>query len=62
LGEGAFGKVCKVFDKQTNLERAMKAIKKTSIKDNEKREKLFSEVKILKNTDHPNVLKLYEFY
>lgn len=39
----------------------MKSIKKSAvIKEDE--EKLFSEMNILKNLDHPNILKLYELY
>ena len=41
--------------------RAMKAIKKKSVLKEEK-EKLFSEVSILKDLDHPNIVKLYELY
>jgi calcium-dependent protein kinase len=39
----------------------MKTLKKTSI-IKEEEEKLFSELNILKNLDHPNIIKLYELY
>lgn len=41
--------------------RAMKSIKKTSILK-EEQEKLFSEMNILKNLDHPNIVKLFELF
>lgn len=41
--------------------RAMKSIKKSAI-IKEEEERLFSEMNILKNLDHPNILKLYELY
>ena len=41
--------------------RAMKSIKKSSlIKEDE--QKIFAEMCILKQLDHPNILKLYEIY
>ena len=61
LGEGAYGKVCKVIHRQTNIVRAMKSIRKVNI-DKEEEERLFSEMNILKNLDHPNILKLFELY
>lgn len=41
--------------------RAMKAIKKKTVLKEEK-EKLFSEVSILKDLDHPHIVKLYELF
>lgn len=41
--------------------RAMKTIKKSAI-IKEEEERLFSEMNILKNLDHPNILKLYELF
>jgi calcium-dependent protein kinase len=61
LGEGAYGKVYQVQHRTTGLIRAMKAIKKKSVLK-EEQEKLFSEVSILKDLDHPNIVKLYELY
>ncbi|CAD8119762.1 unnamed protein product [Paramecium sonneborni] len=61
LGQGAFGKVWKVTHKTTGLIRAMKQIRKQElIKEDE--QKMFSEMNLLKNLDHPNVVKLYELY
>ena len=41
--------------------RAMKSIKKDSI-FKEDQDKMFSEMNILKNLDHPHIVKLFEFY
>ncbi|CAD8065224.1 unnamed protein product [Paramecium sonneborni] len=61
LGQGAFGKVWKVTHKTTGLIRPMKQIKKSElIKEDE--QKLFQEMHILKNLDHPHIVKLYELY
>ncbi|CAD8206046.1 unnamed protein product [Paramecium pentaurelia] len=61
LGQGAFGKVWKVTHKTTGLIRAMKQIRKQElIKEDE--QKLFSEMNLLKNLYHPNIVKLYELY
>ena len=61
LGEGAYGKVWKVTHKKSLMVRAMKSIKKNSIIKEEK-DKLFSEMNILKNLDHPHIVKLFELY
>ncbi|EGR29125.1 hypothetical protein IMG5_162280 [Ichthyophthirius multifiliis] len=61
LGEGAFGLVCKVTHKNTGMVRAMKTLKKSSV-IKEEEERLFSEMNILKNLDHPNILKLIELF
>lgn len=47
--------------KKTKLDRAMKQLKKSSILKEDK-EKLFSEMNILKNLDHPHIVKLYELF
>ncbi|CAD8206359.1 unnamed protein product [Paramecium octaurelia] len=61
LGQGAFGKVWKVTHKTTGLIRAMKQIRKSElIKEDE--QKMFSEMNLLKNLYHPNIVKLYELY
>ena len=61
LGEGAYGKVWKVTHKTSGLERAMKQIKKSAI-IKEDQERLFSEMNILKNLDHPHIVKLFELF
>lgn len=59
--KGAFGKVWKVTHRTTKLIRAMKSIKKQAIL-REDQERLFSEMNILKNLDHPHIVKLYELF
>lgn len=61
LGEGAYGRVCLISHKKTEIIRAMKMIKKSSMKKEAKME-LLTEVSILKMLDHPNIVKLTEIY
>ena len=61
LGEGAYGKVCLVTHKKTGIVRAMKAIKKSSVRK-DREDAMLAEVAILKSLDHPNIVKLYELY
>ena len=58
IGKGSYGSVFKVMNKNTNLIRAMKVIPKHNQKDNQE---ILREINILKNLDHPNVMKIYEF-
>ena len=58
IGKGSYGSVYKVMKKNTNLIRAMKVIPKNFQKDNLE---ILREINILKNLDHPNVMKIYEF-
>ena len=59
LGEGAFGEVWKVKHKLTGKEFAMKIIQK---KPEFKEKSILNEINILKKLDHPNILKILEFY
>lgn len=59
LGEGSYGTVTKGVDKHTKAVRAIKIIDRTKI-PNETR--FTSEVKIQQSLDHPNIVKLYEFF
>ncbi len=47
--------------KTTGIIRAMKTMKKSSL-IKEDQEKLFSEMNILRQLDHPNIIKLFELY
>ena len=58
LGAGAFGVVQKVRHKASKQIRAMKTIKKNSLNE----EKSLKEIDNLMLLDHPNILKLYEYY
>ncbi|CAD8168988.1 unnamed protein product [Paramecium pentaurelia] len=61
LGQGAYGKVWKVTHKNSGMVRAMKQLKKSSL-ILEEQKRLFAEMNILRNLDHPHIVKLYELY
>ena len=61
LGSGSFGTVYLVKHKQLHRYFAMKAIKKTS-KSKVDEEGLMNEINILRKMDHPNILKITDFY
>ena len=63
LGEGSFGKVFKVKHKISGEFRAMKVINKypTTLSAEEEQE-ILKEINILKLLDHPNIIKVYEYY
>ena len=60
IGDGAFGQVFEVKHKISGSIRAMKVIKKDESTNND--EEVLNEINILKRMDHPNVIKIFEFY
>jgi calcium-dependent protein kinase len=62
LGVGAFGVVWKVQHNQTGLERAMKKITKNPNSKKETQAEILNEIEILKKIDHPNIVKIFEFF
>jgi calcium-dependent protein kinase len=63
IGEGQFGYVRLAMHKTTNQERAVKSIEKSKItKSSTNSAKIFLELEILKELDHPNILKVFEFF
>ena len=66
LGEGSFGSVYKVKRKnsgQREIIRALKEISKEKMCLNEENsEEIRNEISVLKSLDHPNIMKIYEFY
>merc|ERR1712100_450494 len=62
LGEGSYGVVWKVEHKQTGLTRAMKKIIKNPRSKNDSEKEIMNEINILKKMDHPNIVKIFEFY
>ena len=63
LGSGAFGFVRSGTHKHSGQKRAIKTIQKDSItKDMKEHTEFFNEVDILSRADHPNIVRLYEFY
>ena len=61
LGRGSFGKVYKVLHHPTNQLRAMKVINKDKIKS-ETEKTLEKEIVILSQLDHPNIIKIFEYF
>ena len=62
LGEGAYGVVKKVCLKENpDTVRAMKIIPKENIMEGQS-QKLLDEIKILKKLEHPNIMKIYEYF
>jgi len=61
LGKGSYGEVRACICKKTKLKRAVKIMNK--IKYDEKEvNKIKKEVTIMKNCDHPNIIKVYDLY
>lgn len=58
LGSGVYGDVFKIKHKLMGLIRALKVIKRDLTKKYSQKE----EIDVLKSLDHPNILKIYEFY
>ena len=59
MGEGSFGEVWKVRHKILGKEFAMKIIEKSPYSNTKQIE---NEIEILKQLDHPNILKILEFH
>ena len=63
LGSGTYGIVKKVcLKKNPSIIRAMKIISKQNFQKGVDHFKLIDEIKILKNLDHPNIMKIYECF
>ena len=59
MGKGTFGEVSAATHISTGQRRAIKKIPRSKIKNWKRFE---AEVKILQAIDHPNVIKLYEYF
>lgn len=62
IGGGSFAKVYHGFNKEKNLDVAVKYIDLTIIKDDKSKNYMFQEVEIMKCLNHPNIVQLYESY
>ena len=62
LGHGAYGHVFKVQHKITKMFRSMKVIPKNNLKPGFTEDEIEQEINILKNLDHPQIIKIYEVY
>lgn len=61
LGAGAFGEVRVCVHRESGAQRAVKVLRKSHMDEDEKK-MFFNEINILKDLDHPNILKMYEFF
>ncbi|OXB71523.1 UNVERIFIED_CONTAM: hypothetical protein H355_013447, partial [Colinus virginianus] len=59
LGQGSYGSVAKARKKDTGQMRAIKTISKSQVKN---LERFRQEIAIMKELDHPNVVKLFETF
>jgi calcium-dependent protein kinase len=62
LGEGSYATVYCVQNKITGSKRAMKIIDKNEDCSEEEDKEVLNEISILRTLDHPNILKIFEFY
>ena len=67
IGSGSFATVYLVKNKKTGVIRAMKAIKKIQYDEfkntiEESESNIINEINILMKMDHPNIVKIFEFY
>lgn len=62
LGQGAFGKVFKVYHKTNKLFYAIKEMEKAQIKSNDMSEQIINEVKIMYSLNHDYIIKLYNHF
>ena len=62
LGEGSYGtvKVCQSI--QNGSQRAVKIVKKKDLLTGGHKEEMFNEITNLKELNHPNIIKFYEFF
>ena len=61
IGEGTFGKVWRAIKKSTGEEFAIKSIDKSTL-DQDGVNSLHLEIEIIRQVDHPNIVRAYEFF
>lgn len=61
MGSGAFGDVRVCLHKESNQQRAVKIMYKANMKP-EDQKMLMNEIAILSGLDHPNIVKMYEYF
>ena len=62
LGEGTFSTVYEAQNRITDIMRAMKIIKRQKHSSEQEKREIINEINILKTMDHPNIVKIFEFY
>ena len=61
LGEGAFGEVRLCTHRESGEKRAVKVLRKDAM-DEDETAAMLNEINILRGLDHPNVVKIYEYF
>ena len=61
LGKGAFGEVRQAVHKETAAQRAVKTLLKKHM-DKHERKAMMNEINTLKELDHPNIVKIFEYF
>ena len=62
IGNGTFSKVKLGINKYTNEKVAIKLLEKKKITEKKDLERIFREMSIVKNLNHPNIIKTYEIF
>ena len=62
LGIGTYGLVKKVLLISSSIPRALKIIPKSKLIKGVNNSMVINEIEILRNLDHPNIMKIYEYY
>lgn len=60
IGKGAYAVVKQAMHKPTGLKLAIKQYDKFKLMDQSRKSAVKREIQIMKNLDHPNIVKLYE--
>jgi calcium-dependent protein kinase len=60
IGKGGYGEVRRAVHKKLKVHRAIKIIKRNK-KNPGQQKKIMNEINILKQLDHPNIIKIFEF-
>ena len=61
IGKGAFGEVFLCTHYETKEQRAVKWVKKEYLNEKET-QAIVNEINVLKSLDHPNIVRIYEFF
>ena len=62
VGTGTYGEVRVCFHRESNNKRAVKIIRKDLMTSEGLRANLEKEISILRSLDHPNIIRIYEFF
>ena len=62
VGQGGFGQVKKVRHKELDVVRALKILKKSRYRSQAELKMIKNEIAVMKVVDHPNIVKLFEFF